>query len=311
MSSFPGTFKTQQNQVVWVNEFKNAYGSSSVGAEWREERVSGSTDYDKTKRRTGAVFLGYLERFGISGEQQLDFSLRRDEESQFGRRNTGSVAYGIQLLPSLLVYARGGRAFRAPSFNDLYYPGFSNPNLRPERSDQIEIGTRFNSAAVRASLVRFDNRIEDLIGPDFISFAPINVRNARIKGWELSTDTVLAGLGLKASVTSQQPIDADNGRQLRSRAKLFGSVAASYTIGKWQLGSDVVGSGKRFDSSIEDAGSRMGGYAVVNARVSYQFNKLVAIEVNAQNLADRKYELARGYNPQNRSVFVNLKLVAL
>ena len=311
VSSFPGTFKTQQNQVVWVNEFKNAYGSSSVGAEWREERVSGSTDYDKTKRRTGAVFLGYLERFGISGEQQLDFSLRRDEENQFGRRNTGSVAYGIQLLPSLLVYARGGRAFRAPSFNDLYYPGFSNPNLRPERSDQVEIGARFNSAAVRASLVRFDNRIEDLIAPDFISFAPINVRNARIKGWELSTDTVLAGLGLKASVTSQQPIDADNGRQLRSRAKLFGSLAASRTIGKWQIGTDVVGSGKRFDSSVEDAGSRMGGYAVVNARVSYQFNKLVAIEVNAQNIGDRKYELARGYNPQNRSVFVNLKLVAL
>ena len=95
------------------------------------------------------------------------------------------------------------------------------------------------------------------------------------------------------------------------RSSLPSCIQLHIKLNQWQIGTDVVGSGKRFDSSIEDAGSRMGGYAVVNARVSYQFNKLVAIEVNAQNLADRKYELARGYNPQNRSVFVNLKLVAL
>lgn len=310
VSSFPGSFKTAQNQAAWINEFKNPAGSSSIGAEWREERVQSSTDYDKKKRRTGAVFASYLERFGASSEQQLDFSLRRDEESQFGRRNTGSIAYGIQLLPSLLVYGRGGRAFRAPSFNDLYYPGFSNPNLRPERSDQVEIGARWRVAANHAALVRFDSRITDLIAPDFVSFVPVNIANARIKGWEFTGDTVLAGFGIKAAVTSQRPIDADTGRQLRSRAKLLGSLSIDRTIGQWQMSFDAVGSGNRFDSSTENAGSRMGGYAVVNARVGYRINRLWTVEVNAQNLGDRKYELARGYNPQNRSVFLNVKLAA-
>ena len=308
-SSFPGTFKTEQNQVVWINEFKTIRGSSTAGAEWREEGVQSTTEYDKKKRKTGSVFAGYLEHFGASGEQQLDFSLRRDEEIQFGQRNTGSIAYGVQLLPALLVYARAGRAFRAPSFNDLYYPGFSNPDLKPERSEQAEIGVRWNSAAIRTSLVRFDNRFEDLIAPDFISFIPVNIRNARVKGWELSGDTTLAGLGLKASFTSQQPIDTDTGRQLRSRAKLFGSLAANRTFGRWQISSDVVASGRRYDSSVESAGSRMGGYAVVNARVNYQVNKLWAVELSAQNIADRKYEVARGYNPPNRSLFINVKLI--
>ncbi len=309
-SAFPGTFKTEQNQAVWVNEFKMPRGTSTAGAEYREEKVAATTEYDKKKRKTGAFFLSYLERFGQANEQQIDFSLRRDEETQFGRRNTGSVAYGVQLIPALLVYARAGRAFRAPSFNDLYFPGFSNPNLKPERSEQAEVGARWSSAAIRGSLVRFDNRIEDLIAPDFISFTPVNIRNARIKGWELSGDTLLAGVAIKAAFTSQQPIDADTKRQLRSRAKIFGSLAANHTIGKWQIGSDVVASGRRYDSSIESAGSRMGGYAVVNARVGYQANKMWAVEINAQNIADRKYELARGYNPQARSVFVNVKLVA-
>ena len=309
-SAFPGTFKTEQNQAVWINEFKMPRGTSTAGAEYREEKVAATTDYDKKKRKTGAFFLSFSERFGQANEQQIDFSLRRDEETQFGRRNTGSVAYGVQWTPALLVYARAGRAFRAPSFNDLYFPGFSNPNLKPERSEQAEVGARFNSAAIRASLVRFDNRIEDLIAPDFISFTPVNIRNARIKGWELSGDTTLVGIGIKAALTSQQPIDADTKRQLRSRAKIFGSLAATHSIGKWQFGSDVVASGRRYDSTIESAGSRMGGYAVVNARLGYQVNKMWAVEINAQNIADRKYELARGYNPGARSVFLNVKLVA-
>ena len=307
-SSFPGTFKTEQKQAVWINEFKTPRSSSSAGIEWREEGVHSTTNYDQKKRRTASLFAGYLERIGPSGEQQFDFSLRRDEETQFGRRNTGSIAYGVQLAPTLLVYARGGRAFRAPSFNDLYYPGFSNPNLKPERSDQAEIGARWNSAAVRTSLVRFDNRIEDLIAFDSATFTTLNIRKARIKGWELSGDTVLAGLGMKASLTSQHPIDADTGQQLRSRAKLFGSLALDHTSGKWRIGGDVTGSGRRYDSATESASSRMGGYAVLNGRVAYQVNKLWAVEVSAQNITDRKYELARGYNPQNRSVFLNLKL---
>ena len=309
-SSFPGRFKSEQTQAVWINEFKNPRGSSSVGAEFREEGVASTTDYDKKRRRTSALFAGYLERFGASGEQQLDFSLRRDEETQFGRRNTGSIAYGFQWLPALLMYARVGRAFRAPSFNDLYFPGFSNPNLRPERSEQAEIGARWSSALVRTSVARFDNRIEDLIAPDFVSFTPVNIRRARIKGWEFSGDTVIVGFAFKTSITSQKPIDAETGRQLRSRAKLFGSLSVDRVIGKWQIGSDVVGSGRRYDSATESAGSRMGGYAVMNARLNYQANKLVAVELTAQNIADRKYVLAQGYNPPNRSLFLNVKLVA-
>ena len=155
----------------------------------------------------------------------------------------------------------------------------------------------------------FDNRIEDLIAFDFVTFTPVNIRKAHIKGWELSGDTLLAGVGIKAALTAQKPIDADTRLQLRSRAKLFGSLAANYTIGQWQIGSDVVASGRRYDSATQSASSRMGGYALLNARVAYQVNKMWSVELNAQNIADRKYEMARGYNPQNRSVFLNVKLV--
>ena len=157
--------------------------------------------------------------------------------------------------------------------------------------------------------MRFDHRIDDLIAPDFISFIPVNIRRARIKGWELTGDTLLAGFAIKTSLTSQRPIDADSGRQLRARAKIFGSLAVERTISQWTIGGDLVANGRRYDSATEAASSRMGGYALLNARLAYQVNKLVSVEINGQNLTDRRYELARGYNTPNRSVFLNLKLV--
>ena len=98
-------------------------------------------------------------------------------------------------------------------------------------------------------------------------------------------------------------------RIARSRAKNFGSLSVERGIGQWTIGSDIVASGRRYDSATEAISSRMGGYALVNARVAYQVNKLVSVEINGQNLTDRQYELARGYNPPNRSVFLNVKLV--
>ncbi len=46
-SSLPGTFKTGQNQKVWANEFKTLRGGSTTGAEWREESVSSTPNYDR------------------------------------------------------------------------------------------------------------------------------------------------------------------------------------------------------------------------------------------------------------------------
>ena len=86
-------------------------------------------------------------------------------------------------------------------------------------------------------------------------------------------------------------------------------MSINRSFGKWQVGSDVVASGRRYDSANESASSRMGGYALLNARVAYQVDKLWSVEFSAQNIADRKYELARGYNPPARSVFLNVKLV--
>jgi vitamin B12 transporter len=310
--AYPSQFETRQDQLTWINEFKNPRGNMTVGVDLRNENVSGSVPYEISHRETRSLFTGYLERIDM---QQVEFSLRRDEEKQFGTRNTGSVSYGFNLSPALLVYARGGRAFRAPSFNDLYYPSdplygpSSNPNLKPERSQSAEAGVRFNATTASASVVGFDQKIDDLI--DFVfGQGPQNIRRARIRGLEAGVDAKWLGLNVRAALTHQRPRDEDTGKLLRSRAQSFGSISVAKTWGAWQVSTTVTGNGARFDSGDEAAGSRMGGYGVLNAQLRYVLDKHWSIELSGNNLADRKYELAQGYNTPGRLLLLNVRFEA-
>ena len=217
------------------------------------------------------------------------------------------------LSPVLSAYLRGGRAFRAPSFNELYYPGFSNPNLKPEQSDQAEAGLRWRGSGAnkyRFDVTYFENRIDDLIVFDTVTSQPQNLKRARITGWEVQAAGSVVGMTVKAALTVQNPRDRDSGAQLRSRAKQFGSLAAASRFGDWDLSGDIVASSARFDSSNENPATRMGGYALLNMMLRYRIDKTWSMELVGQNLTDKKYELAQGYNTPSRSIFLNVRAVA-
>ncbi len=306
-SSFPGQFKTRQNQFVWQNQFTTPVGAWLLGYEWLGQRVSGSTAYDKSKRNTQSFFASVNESID---QQRLSASVRRDREDQFGSRTTGSASYGIQLQPDELVYISYGEAFRAPSFNDLYYPGFGNPRLRPEKSRNVEYGWRVTRPEYRLNLAIFDNQIDDLIAFDSATNAPLNIRRAHIKGVEISADVAWAGFNWRGAVTAQRPEDRDTNKQLRSRAKQFGSLAVSKSWDKWDFAVDVNGNGKRFDSSDEAVNSKLPGYTLLGGSVRYRVDKMWTLELSGQNLTGRNYELSRGYNTPGRNVFFNVKLTA-
>lgn len=306
-SEFGGRFKTTQNQATWQNEFATPVGAWLLGYEWLDQQIGGTTDYNKPKRTTQSFFASVNESID---QQRLSANIRRDREDQFGSRTTGGLSYGIQLDEDELVFMSAGQAFRAPSFNDLYFPGFSNPKLKPERSQSVEYGWRVTRSAFRFNLAVFDQRIDDLIAFDFATNTPQNIRRARIKGVEFAGSVDWLGYNWRGSVTAQRPTDGDTNKQLRSRAKQFGTLAVSKTFGAWDVTMDVNASSKRFDSSDESPASILPGYAVINGSVRYRIDKTWTVEVSAQNIADKSYELARGYNTTGRALFVNVKVKA-
>ena len=306
-------FKTRQDQLIWLNEFKTVTGNMTAGVDVRNERVFGIVPDEKSRREARALFAGYLEKIDA---QQIEFSLRRDvgehADAQLGSHNSGSASYGWYLSPAMFVFARGGRAFRSPSFEELYRPANAlsapagNPNLLPERSKSGEVGVRYSAGALNASIVGFDQKIEDLIGGSPL----VNIGRTSIRGLEFSFDTKLMGYEVRAKATHQRPRDEDSGTQLHGRAKSFGSLSVAKTWGAWQASTTLVGSGARFDSAMQAAGSRMGGYGLVHAQVRYTVNKQWSVALSGNNLADKKYELAQGYNTPGRTLFLSVKFEA-
>jgi len=138
----------------------------------------------------------------------------------------------------------------------------------------------------------------------------LNVARARIRGVEASIDAAWLGLRWHAVATAQRPRDEETGSRLQGRAERFGTVEASRSFGAWSAALSLTGAGERFDSIDEAPGSRLPGYAVVDARIRYAIDKRWTAELTATNLANKRYESAVGYDAPRSGVFLSIRFDA-
>ena len=160
--TFP--FKTTQQQYLWQNDFTLPLGNLGVILERRLEHLATDAGFATTQRNTNSATGVYQLRYG---DFALQANLRRDDSDQYGGKTTGGIALGYKLSPAWRVTAGASTGFKAPSFNDLYYPGFSNPDLVPETSKNYEAGVYWTASAGdarwEARAVGFHNAVDNLI----------------------------------------------------------------------------------------------------------------------------------------------------
>ena len=305
--AFPSRFRTDQDQFTWQNDVDALGGRIAAGAEWRRESVDSDTAFSLTERRIASVFASYAANAGAQG---LQLALRHDRNSQFGGRSTGHAAWGLDVAPGWRLSAAAGTAFKAPSFNDLYWPsqfGYSgNPTLRPERSRSVEAALRFERAGYAAGVTLFDNRIRDLIAINGSFTTVENIARAHIQGLTLHTRWRQGPWQLAAEWTHQQPEDADSGAMLPRRARQHGSASLGWSGGVWRLGADLAASGARVDAN----GAALGGYGLLHLHAAWTWRPNWTLSLRVDNAGDKAYTLADGYNTSGRQVFVAVEVGA-
>jgi len=304
--AFNSAFDTERRSASWQNDFAlAAQHRLTLGADWLDDLVDSSTAYPVRSRDNAAGFGQYQGRFG---EHDITLAARRDDNQQFGGHTTGSLAWGYRFSPTLRVMASWGSAFKAPTFNELYFPFFGNPKLKPEESDSFELGVSGEHAAVAWSLNAYQTNIDQLIGFD-ASFNPVNVDKARIRGLEAVASTRLAGWDLAGNLSALDPKntghDANRGNQLPRRAKLMGRLDADRAMGAWRLGASVYGEGRRYDDLANT--HALGGYVTVDLRAAYALHRDWSLEGKLANLLDKDYHTARLFNQDGRNVMVSVR----
>jgi vitamin B12 transporter len=300
-----GRIKTANKQLGWQNEFKLADTQRvNLAAERLVQTVESDTPYTRTTRNVNSLLGGYVGEYGT---QQVQFNLRQDRYSDFGAVNTGLLGYGLAFADNWRATASVSSAFKAPTFNDMYAPASwgGNPNLRPERANNREIGLKYSSGDQHVGLVYFDNRIHDLIVYQFP--LTVNVGQAQINGTELNYSGAFGDTSIKANATMQNPRDMATGNTLLRRAKRLANLMVSKSFGAWEGGGEWQYSGVRQDVDINTfAPVTLPAYQLFNLNARYQVEKSLSVSARIDNLFNKDYMLVHGYNTLGRTLFVGL-----
>ena len=312
-------FKTEQNQYTWQNDLSLPVGTLTLAYDRLTQEITGSTNYTVKSRDNNGYLASYLADIGSHSAQ---LSLRTDNNSQFGNHTTGGLAYGYHISPEWRLSASYGTAFKAPTFNQLYYPNFGDANLKPEESKNIEAAIKYSVEKLHASVTVFDNKIENLIaftgpasaGCSLGGFCPVNVGKAEILGVTFDGGlNITDNLTLNSNLTVQSPRDDETDQLLTRRGNRYGNLSLLHDIGNFQWGAEVTAASTRYNNATST--KKMGGYALLNLTANYRITPEWRFEARANNVLDKDYVLSytgnsttsNPYNTAGANAFIGLR----
>ncbi|HEY4881178.1 MAG TPA: TonB-dependent receptor [Steroidobacteraceae bacterium] len=232
----------------------------------------------------------------------------------FGEHQTWNAEYGYALTPDTLLIASAGTAFRAPSATDRF--GFGGtPDLLPESSRNFELGikARLNDSQ-QVTFSAFQDTINDLI--EFVSDPANlvyggenrNIDRARIRGLEAGWELHTAAWSVNAAASLQDPRDLSAGdadTELIRRTKQSFTLTGSRRFARAELGLDLLQSGPRQDIGvISGAPVSDGGYLLAGIWAKLALTPAWSLTARLDNVLNRSYQLANGYNTAGRAISV-------
>lgn len=281
-------FNTYRDSVNWQNDLTlDARNSLILGGDWYEDRINSSTAFEENSRWNRAAFIQHRYQ---ADSFSTELGLRHDDNQQFGGQNTWSGTFTLPLNPDndlLLSYSEG---FRAPTFNDLYYPDFSNPALKPETSKSYELQWRSqlsDSSRLEASIYRTDLEDAIIFGSNS---RPENVASARINGFEAALKQELFGWQSNLGVAIIDPRDRDTGHTLARRARRTMSWDLDRQFDRLSLGASWQTVSSSYDD--KDNTQSLGGYGLIGLRSSWALNREITLDLKVDNLLDKGYSRA-------------------
>lgn len=305
--NFKTRFETKRNTTSFQNDFSITDNHLfTLGIDYQKDKVDGTTNYTVASRDNNGVFTQYL---GTLAEQDLQLSLRHDDNEQFGKHTTGNIAWAYTLQNGLQLKSSFGTAFKAPTFNELYYPGYGNVNLQPEESHSIEFGVSNKADWGRWLFNIYETRIDKLIAYDSSIFAPGNINQARIHGLEVILKGQIKSLDFTTHFTLLDPENRSDGTNkgnvLARRAKQSMRLDAAHQVGKYKFSATMLAEGRRYDDLANTR--ELGGYAAVDLRIEYTFVQDWLLQARVENLFDKNYETASFFNQTGRGFYVTLR----
>lgn len=262
-----------------VNLIKNTLDSTDVG------------EHDNFNK---AVFV--QDKWEITEPLKLNLGVRYDDHEKFGSEISPRVGAVYTINSNLNLFVSAGKAYRTPTFNKLYWPHYSNPDLKPETAIAYETGLRYYKNNLYSEISCFYRDVKDLItsSPD-TNWIPYNVDKAKTAGLELTINkNIYKNLELNLNYTYLDSRDKKTDEKMA--ASHNGNLGLAYNLNGFKFSIN--------DQLVVDREGDLEDYSIANIKVSKDLtlkNSELKLALGINNLFDEDYQINDGYPMPGRN----------
>ena len=323
-ASFPDRFMTTRRQagaqISWQAHDHHLW---VLGLDTLAESVEASGYEARAARDNQAVVLAYSGRWN---QVQVQADARQDRNSVYGSHATGRSGLRWTLSPDSSVRLQAATTFRAPSFNDLYYPGYGVSTLKPEQGRSLEAGLSTRTGDVRWDSTVWRQHIRDLIAytgernrcPPSVDYSfgcAANLGQAELKGMTLeaarsmpaSADGSATGSATGSALDWRLGYDLtdardDQGQPLPRRARHQWRAHADQSWAGWRWGSAVV-----WQSVRRESGAALKGGTKLDLQAQRPLGGGWSVQARVLNALNADIEPARDYRAPGRQAWLGVR----
>ncbi|MFD1095720.1 TonB-dependent receptor plug domain-containing protein [Salegentibacter chungangensis] len=265
----------------------------NVILDYRNTLGKGS-NFDKRERNTGALAFLYsqdLDRFSYEASLRKELSDRYESPLLF------ALSGGYDLTSFYNIKFSISKNYRIPAYNDLFWAGSGNPDLRPETSWQGELGQKFHFDNAEFGAIVYLMKIDDLLRwvPNNSGlWRPQNTESVTNYGLELrgnlDKDFGQHHFSLNSTYAYTRTRDDKLGKELIYTPKHKATASLGYALKHFSTFFQFLYNGPIYTST--DNAYKLDGYSISNLGVAYAFGvkKKLKLGLELRNLFDKKYQ---------------------
>lgn len=311
-SGFRFHLDTQIYTGVWQQTLKyKDIDTFVIGFEFEDQEGDNRT-FDEALVNRGWYIQNQLklwDRFFFNAGVRLDDSNRYEKKIN----PKFSIAYHLKETDTKFK-ANYGKGFRGPTLNELFFPGFGDPDLEPEESESYDVGIEqyLLEDKLFFGVTYFKNRYSNLIQAVNLGgffFRAQNIGKVRTEGIEVeSVIKPFEGLTLRGTFTRISTRDEEN-RELIRQPHTQGAFNINYHfMEKFNLNiDDTIVAHTRVAPNVR--GKRTNdGYFKLDVALTYDYSKHFQVYSRIENIANQKYDEILGFKAPGASFFFGVKL---
>lgn len=309
-------FQTRRNQasaLIQIPIVTTVLNNSEViaGFDWYKEELKSNLLFSQLSRKANAFYVTARQQLS---SLKLEGSLRRDAVGNISAKTTYQLSAGYQIADNTLIVFTRGTAFKAPTFNDLYWPADAffqgNKNLKHETATNTELLARYQGDTYSAEFSLYNTSFDNLIvngaadGNDpWGLWTTNNVESATIKGAEATLSATFNALSHHLTLSHVDAQNDNTKEQLLRRPYFSANYNIAYQLNNWNIAIDVNHQGSRYDN-FNFTRTKLASYTLVSLGVNYQATKQLMLYAKITNMGNKKYQHIPEYQGDER----NLKL---